>query len=346
MIELQNNGGQDHPSMPPRRSVVVTVVNLAGDLLLEVQAPDNADVSWVKVKIKELSGHPLFSQRLVMRDGCIASNSMALRGLDQTDAVSFTLVIQPCDGQATCRALSAARKNDFAGVSEALEQNADPDRRDKIGRTALYLAARNGDDSIVAALLRGGADVDLPTKDANSATPLYIASHEGRLEVACRLCKAGAKVNVATPEGATPLYIAAHKGHLEIVKVLCQAGASLNQSTLNGMTPLHVAARKGRLEIVIFLSEASANLNLMMCNGTTPLHLAARQGHLAIVDHLCKAGADRDLASKSGSTALHIAAHQGCMKPCHVRSQRLSRTMSLIGLPLTRTQLVFLSFVG
>jgi ankyrin repeat protein len=73
------------------------------------------------------------------------------------------------------------------------------------GLTALLLAAREGREDTVFALLDGGADINqVSTSDHTS--PLLMAAINGHFDLAMRLLARGADVTRASDGGATPLY--------------------------------------------------------------------------------------------------------------------------------------------
>eukprot|EP00959_Pyramimonas_sp_CCMP1952_P338220 7082958-Pyramimonas_sp.AAC.1 len=122
-------------------------------------------------------------------------------------------------------------------------------------KTALHLAAENGNADLVAAVLECGADVNLGDVKCG-ITPLYAAAYGGHLEVILTLLRAGAGVNQrcwgTTTElyyGHAPLYISARNGHIEVVMALLEAGAEINQAdNRNGSTALWAASWSGHAE--------------------------------------------------------------------------------------------------
>lgn len=69
--------------------------------------------------------------------------------------------------------------------------------------TALHLAAAEGHDAIVRALLEARAEVE--HEDEEGCTALHIAARYGGMEVARALLEAEADVNHAAVDGSTPL---------------------------------------------------------------------------------------------------------------------------------------------
>jgi ankyrin repeat protein len=73
------------------------------------------------------------------------------------------------------------------------------------GLTALLLAAREGFDDTVFALVDAGADIN-QVSASDHTSPLLIAAINGHFDVAMRLVERGADVRLASDAGATPLY--------------------------------------------------------------------------------------------------------------------------------------------
>jgi uncharacterized protein len=73
------------------------------------------------------------------------------------------------------------------------------------GLTALLLAARDGHQDTVMALLEAGADLNQPSA-GDRTTPLLIATINGQVDLAKRLLERGADPTLASDGGATPLY--------------------------------------------------------------------------------------------------------------------------------------------
>jgi ankyrin repeat protein len=148
------------------------------------------------------------------------------------------------------------------------ERGADPN----VGR---YDALSYGEFAAAEALIRLGADIDLPT-----------AAATGRIDV----------VRAALPvsdgeERQRALGFAAQHGHADIVLLLLDAGEDPNRfSPVGGhshATPLHQAAGAGKLDCVRLLVERGARTDIAdILFGATPLGWAEFGGHSEIAEFL------------------------------------------------------------
>jgi ankyrin repeat protein len=98
--------------------------------------------------------------------------------------------------------------------------------RDADGSTALHCAAWKGHQSIVALLLREGADVNAHnSNDHWGTTPLHAAAHANQPAIAQMLIEQGANVNAPDMNGKTPLHHTTFHKAKAAAKVLQNHGA-------------------------------------------------------------------------------------------------------------------------
>jgi len=129
-------------------------------------------------------------------------------------------------------------------------------RVNRLGATALFLAAKNTDLEVLRVLLAAGADVKMPSADGT--TPLMVAAGLGMWYVGedggslpgqedealavVKLCvESGSEVNAANDIGETAMHGAAFRGVNGIVEHLAEHGATLDTRDTRGWTPLFIA---------------------------------------------------------------------------------------------------------
>jgi ankyrin repeat protein len=107
-----------------------------------------------------------------------------------------------------------------------LDAGANPNAQDKMGNTALHVAALNGNVEVVRVLLAHHAAVN--TANKMGSTPIVNAAIRSDAGVVRMLIDAGADVNAADGSGSTALMWAAYKetGDPAVVDMLLRAGAN------------------------------------------------------------------------------------------------------------------------
>jgi len=134
-----------------------------------------------------------------------------------------------------------------------------------VGPALLHHAVLKGDESVVAALIEAGFDVDVKTGDTKlPASPLFAAALEGHKAIAERLIAAGADPNTRCSDptilpGATPLHAAARGGHSDLVKMLLSAGAAADAKDAEGRTPFELAEARGHKETAALLGSLTGS---------------------------------------------------------------------------------------
>jgi uncharacterized protein len=153
------------------------------------------------------------------------------------------------------------------------------------GFTALLYAAREGCVECIAALVEGGADVDLT--DPDGMTPLVLALLNRNFDAAGELIERGADVNRWDWWGRSPLYLA-----IELNRVPASRHGDL--PSLDALTGLDVARE---------LLARGANVDMRLKNQPPLRH---EPGDRGFVD-----GSPDALVINTGATALHAAAKAG-----------------------------------
>ncbi|KAL6823279.1 ankyrin repeat-containing domain protein [Trichoderma camerunense] len=200
---------------------------------------------------------------------------------------------------------TACVAGNFAAVESLLRYR---DFRDYITQDIpaqpLMIAVQYGHYKIAEALLRHGADPDLPEQDGQ--TTLWLAVVYERIDI-CRLLLAHkADPNLALKDNRiTPLISAIINKSMELVTLLVENGADVNQPLVKQCTPVYMATFGNDIEIVRYLLSRNADPNIARADGITPLWLAAQQGYSEVARLLAEAKADVHATDDSGGTALH-----------------------------------------
>jgi uncharacterized protein len=154
----------------------------------------------------------------------------------------------------------AAMQGNRDAVRALLKQAADVNAAQGDGMTALHWAAMKDDAELVQTLLFAGANVRATTR-IGSYTPLILAAKSGSGSVIAPLLKSGADANGATGNGTTALMFAAASGNIDAVTRLIDAGAEVNaKEPVRGLTPAMFAAASDRAAVLTLLAKSGADL--------------------------------------------------------------------------------------
>ena len=154
----------------------------------------------------------------------------------------------------------AAMQGNKDAVRSLLKQAADVNAAQGDGMTALHWAAMKDDADLVQTLLFAGANVRATTR-IGSYTPLILAARSGSGSVIAPLLKSGADANSRTANGTTALMLAAASGNTEAVKPLVDGGADVNaKEPVRGLTPAMFAAASNRAAVLALLAARGADL--------------------------------------------------------------------------------------
>lgn len=223
----------------------------------------------------------------------------------------------------------AAEAGHLAVVTTLLARGANPNLRTKSGQTALHLACLRGRNTVVKALLDGGAHPDGgrgqdgKAGDRDGRTPLLLISAEKLPEDKGSEEKTNSvqdfheeisprkKKNVPNKNPAEKI----SKWNTDTVKLLLTKGANPNAKDSTKRSPLHWAATNGYAELArCLLGEEfrkTTDIDATQNRGKTALHLASEHDRVEILDILLSHGASLDPRSDGRWTPLINAAEKG-----------------------------------
>lgn len=186
--------------------------------------------------------------------------------------------------------------------------------------TALQTAARNGRTQLVNLLIKNDIIPTLNYSDQHGNTPLFMAINGNHVEIVKALLKAGANPNipgdyrVSTSRwghtGSIPPLVQA-LSNLEIAQALIEAGALLDATDREGLTAFLHATMSNNIPMITLLARAGANVNAHYpTTGKTPLMEAISKGDQKLVKLLLALGADINAQDRYRKTAFDHAAEK------------------------------------
>ncbi|KAK3730046.1 hypothetical protein QZH41_009561 [Actinostola sp. cb2023] len=179
----------------------------------------------------------------------------------------------------------AARYSRADAAKRLLDAGADPNAKDRLGRTPLHLAVGSDAQGVFQILLRNRA-TDLEARMDDGTSPLILAARFDLVDIVKDLIKAGAKVNNTDNKGKSALHWAASVNSHEVTAELTKNGAKKDLQDEKGQTPLFLGAREGSLEAVRILLVNYANRNVADNMDKTPETIAKQKMHHDIVQLL------------------------------------------------------------
>lgn len=202
----------------------------------------------------------------------------------------------------------AIGRQDLPELQSLLKQGADPNSRNGLMFTPLYLASATAQTDAIEALLKAGASLDAGSP---YGTPLVFAAASGAVPAINLLISRGADINAARADGVNVLMFASRAGAVDVVSDLLRRKAPVNAKDNDGVTALTYAARDGRDDVGRVLLENGAAVDAADSHGRTPLMYAAVNGHAGYVRLLLEKGARINARDKMGRTSLILSAAYG-----------------------------------
>ncbi|KAI1130573.1 ankyrin [Nemania abortiva] len=219
-------------------------------------------------------------------------------------------------------------------IERLLHLGAKTETRDNRMKSALIVAARRGDVSIIELLVSYGVDINAGGRIYSGIyrTALYEAASRNQPDVVKCLLAANAKVNQEGGKYNTALCAACCTGDESTVSLLLEKGADITLSGGRFVNALSCAVYSKSASLVNRLINAgieASEINAQDKQGRTAVHIAARYCDWEVIGMLRNKGADLAKVDKQHRTLLHYA----------VLGSDLSLVMSILNDEMLRSQI-------
>ncbi|PNP54852.1 hypothetical protein THARTR1_04541 [Trichoderma harzianum] len=170
-------------------------------------------------------------------------------------------------------------------INMLLDGFVDVNAKDKLGKTALFIAIDRRDESRIYPPLYGGADYS--TADADSRMSFIYSNQHSNMVAIELLLEKGADVNATDEYGRTPLLYAIIYSMSNVIKLLVDKGSDVNARDRNGWTPLLAAVHFGRDKVVkLLLDTGKVDIDARDVNQDTAWSLAVKKRRSSIMQLL------------------------------------------------------------
>jgi len=180
---------------------------------------------------------------------------------------------------------------------------ANPNVKNKDGKTALILACQAKSFDTVKVLLQHRADYTI--KDETGRNALSYAIENMDIAIVNILVEAGATLYNTMIGDA--LFNACKLSNPEVADVIIRSKANINIKNKDGKTALMLCCMNNNYEVAKKLISAKCCLDILDDDNITALMIAASKHAALIIDLLLKAGADPNIKDVKGRTALTYA---------------------------------------
>ena len=164
-------------------------------------------------------------------------------------------------------ALMVALRCGNHSVAECLLKIAREDVKiiDNDGATLLHKAAWGNLPELANVLLQE-YNMDIDSQNYAGRTALHVAAYQGNTRILKYLLEHAANVNAVDNEGRTPIFSGAYDGNFKTVKLLCEYGADLHLKDNSNLTVLEYAVSRKEFETAQFLNGKLGNIYLDLEN--------------------------------------------------------------------------------
>eukprot|EP00792_Barthelona_sp_PAP020_P003385 TRINITY_DN1534_c0_g1_i1.p1 TRINITY_DN1534_c0_g1~~TRINITY_DN1534_c0_g1_i1.p1 ORF type:complete len:861 (+),score=115.11 TRINITY_DN1534_c0_g1_i1:51-2633(+) len=194
---------------------------------------------------------------------------------------------------------------------EAIEKPIDPNKKDRLGNSALHLACEKGSVVALERLIHFGVLLELPNDSGK--LPLVLAIENDHLEILKILLDQNVSTKLDREDGFSILHLAVMHGSFELIEFLLDRGMNANDTTPNGIVPFHVLADRADLtsdecaRIANALVDRMGQFDVSDNRGNSPLAYACMKNNHSYVDWLVNHGGSVDFINHESQSPLYLA---------------------------------------
>ncbi|XP_029465898.1 fibronectin type 3 and ankyrin repeat domains protein 1 isoform X2 [Rhinatrema bivittatum] len=191
-------------------------------------------------------------------------------------------------------------------------------REPKSGEDLHRAVNMNDEDAVIKILRTRSVKTDVPDKLGFTAlmvaaqkgySGLMLACFAGHLDIVKHLREHGASWETRDKSGCAAIHSAADGGHLSVIQWMISDGSKVDikDSHLEWTPLMRVSSITGNTDVAACFIEAGADVNVKDKDGKTPLMVAALNNHEGLVQLLLENGADHSVKNEYGKTIVEMA---------------------------------------
>jgi ankyrin repeat protein len=223
--------------------------------------------------------------------------------------------IDAVDARGETALMLAARRNDTSLVEKLIERDANVNLQDESLWTALMKAVVSGNFRAqmqgIEKVVKAGVTLEAINSGIKAGISPSTRDTRAQMDTIDKLVRAGSDLEATNNAGETPIVLAAREGNVEAFQLLIADGADL--SGVKGSTSLSKASEKGSKEIVKLLLTKKVQLDRSDRRASFDIPgwaiMDAKDDDMALA--LIAAGADVHYKNENGRSPILIAALDG-----------------------------------